>query len=65
MFVDPLDRALACGLTKRFGPSSVEVAAMPVWRRVLVGCLPASHKWRLSSLAPKIRAFEKSLERSR
>ena len=65
MFLDPFDSAAACGLTKRFGPSSVEVAAMPAWRRLLVACLPASHKWRMSSLAPGIKAFEKSLERSR
>lgn len=64
MSFDEFDHAVACGLTKRCGPSEVEVQAMPAWRRLSVSCLPTDQRWRLSSLAPEIRAFEKSLERS-
>ena len=63
MSADQFDRAVACGLTKRLGPSAAEVGAMPVWRRLAVACLPVGQRWRLSTLAPEIRAFEQSVGR--
>lgn len=58
MSIDQLDLAVACGLTKRFGPAAEEVAAMTPWRRVAVVCLPMGQRWRLSALAADIKAFE-------
>lgn len=60
MFIDRSDFAVKCGLTRRFGPAADEVALMPLWRRALVSCLPKGQRWRLSALAPAIRAFEKT-----
>lgn len=59
MSVDQFDHAVACGLTKRFGPFEVEVASMPAWRRLAVACLPVGQRWRLSALAPEIKALER------
>lgn len=65
MSVDAFDRAVACGLTKRFGPSEVEVRAMSVSRRLVVACLPRNQRWRLSALAEEIRSFERGVGGSR
>ena len=64
MSVDAFDRAVACGLTRRCGPSEVEVQVMPAWRRLMVCFLPVGQRWRLSVLAPEIKAFEKSVGRA-
>jgi hypothetical protein len=57
--------AIICGLTRRFGPYSQEVAAMRTWRRWAVRLLPRRHRWRLSYLASNIRRFERDrFERS-
>lgn len=58
MSFDEFDHAVACGLTKRFGPSVQEIQAMAPWRRALVYCLPVGQRWRLSVLAADIKAFE-------
>ena len=58
---DSLNHAAACGLTKRFGPSIAEVAAMASWRRLAIKVLPVSQRWRLSSLAADIKEFDRAL----
>ena len=55
------DLAVACGLTRRFGPSPSETVAMPLWKRALLKVMPVRHRWKLSSLAPRIREFEQRI----
>jgi len=55
--------AAVCGLTRRYGPSSLELMAMSVLRRWAVWLLPRRHRWRMSALAPYIREFDQSTSR--
>ena len=59
-----LDRALRCGLLRRWGPSPGQLAALPWWRRTVCLLLPRRHRWRVHPLAPLIRDFERRLSTS-
>ena len=57
--VDELNLALACGLMRRWGPSSAQLVALPWWRRAACRVLPRGHRWRVHPLAPQIREFDR------
>ena len=58
---EEMNLAVACGLMRRWGPSPAQLAALPWWRRTVCRLLPRGHRWRLHSLAPHIRDFERQL----
>lgn len=55
---EDLNEALVCGLLVRFGPNDAQLAELPWWRRAACRLLPRRHRWRLHSLAPRIRQFD-------
>ncbi|MFM9134571.1 MAG: hypothetical protein ACKOT0_03925 [bacterium] len=52
-------RAAACGLIRRFGPSPEEAAGFPAWKHLLMRVLTVRQRWRLSALASYIRDFDR------
>ena len=60
---EELNLAIVCGLMRRWGPSTTQMAALPWWRRTACRVLPRSQRWRMHPLAPAIRGFEDRLAR--
>ena len=62
---EEMNLALVCGLMRRWGPSSAQIAELSCWRRTACRVLPRSQRWRVHPLARTIRDFEDRLTRPR
>ena len=58
---EEMNLALVCGLMRRWGPSSAQIAELSCWRRAACRVLPRSQRWRVHPLAPTIRELERRL----